>query len=128
MLYSESSEDELSIQCAENTYNESSFDLVSDEIAELFSHIVYIKFTYLFCTERRKFCTIFNEQCWYLGLITKVVSSKCVVKFLRKKRKSETELLWSKSDDICTVSEDFIFGGPIDFGRINGDNRQMNEQ
>lgn len=69
---------------------------------------------YLYRAECGKFYTILYEQWWYTGPITKIINSKCVVKFLRKKRNNEKEFLCPKVGDICTVCEEFIFYGPLE--------------
>lgn len=62
---------------------------------------------------------IYYEQRWYLGLITKIVDGEYVVKFLKKKRKSDKE--FPKSDDVSKVSEEFIFYGPIEVEKYSED-------
>ncbi|CAG9820579.1 unnamed protein product [Phaedon cochleariae] len=61
-----------------------------------------------------KFYAIYYEERWYLGSISRIVDSEYVVKFLRKKRGSETKFLWKKPDDISTVLRQYIFYGPIE--------------
>ncbi|RZF46861.1 hypothetical protein LSTR_LSTR008242 [Laodelphax striatellus] len=60
--------------------------------------------------EVEKYFAVYYEEQWYIGRVTNIKESTCVIKFL----KPDLELFnWPNHDDIDEVEKSYIFYGPI---------------